>query len=147
MTITAASTFNDILAEKRITATTADIAAWDTIDSLPSVWGGLITTDSLDFVASVGAFGVDMTEIHGYCYDSWAANGQNYCQYYRIYYYDGWATGIYLTLMTPTAAFTNNSAFYITSYDFYLCFDNESCIGGRFATDSVSDILGYVWCA
>jgi hypothetical protein len=146
MTITSASPFNIILAETRITATTADIAAWDTIDSLPSVWGGLITTDSLDFVASVGIFGIDMTAIHGYCYDSWQASGQNYCQYHRIYEYDGWATGIYLTLMSPSDAFTNGSAFYVTSYNFYFCFDNESCIGGEVMSDGVSEIYAYVLC-
>lgn len=147
MAITSSSNMNVIMAETRVVAADEDLASWNVIDEFPAVWGALITDDALDFVASIGPFSMDLTDIKGYCYDSYEANGQYYCKYAMLYYYDGWATGLYFYLMTPADAYTNNSLFYSASYHFYFCFNNESCMGGEFQLDAVNSVAhAWVYC-
>jgi hypothetical protein len=112
MTIDGTSPFNLILAETRIEIPTDDFSDWNTIDEIPSALSTLITDDALDFVASAGIFSVDLTDIKGYCYDSYNTSGQYYCQYDRINEYDGLANGLYITTMTDADAFANYSYVY-----------------------------------
>jgi hypothetical protein len=135
--------FGSILGIARIEVSDDDLAAWNTIDDLPTDLATQITTDSLDFEVTAGGFSVDLTDIQGYCKDSYDTNGNAYCPYEKIAEYDGWAVGLYFT--TQSSADAYNDATIYTNYSLLICFDNESCIGGYFRAAS-SAVTANVWC-
>lgn len=68
MAITAASTFEEILADDKVVFTDADVADWNSITAVPTTYEALFTSNT-DMVleAKIGLFTFDLTDAKAAC--------------------------------------------------------------------------------